>query len=109
MSVNLTAQPSSSRYPAAGTCVVYRGAGFIAHVSPDFRMEWKGRTYDFEWGRYGGPIRLKNDGEPYARQPSKRSAFWSAIEAWVAVGKRTDGEGNCLMTHAATTEISTRN
>lgn len=41
-----------------------------------------GRTWRFEQHHYCGPIVLRQDGEPKARQPGSRSPFWPAYEAW---------------------------
>jgi hypothetical protein len=47
----------------------------------------KGRAWRFEEHHYCGPIVLRNDGEPKARQPGSTSAFWTAYEAWRIIVK----------------------
>ena len=42
----------------------------------------KGRPWRFELHHYCGPIVLRQNGEPKARQPGSRSPFWAAYEAW---------------------------
>ena len=84
-------------YPEAGRYVTLRGPGVIVTMSPDFRMSWKEREYVFEWGRYGGPILLRRDGEPRTRPPGERHPFWDGIDAWVAAGKKADPEGRCII------------
>ena len=44
----------------------------------------RGRKWTFENTRMFGPIVLRADGEPAARQPGSRSAFWPAWEKWRA-------------------------
>lgn len=46
-----------------------------------------GRRWIFEQHHYCGPIVLRKDGEPKARQPGSRSPFWPAYEAWSKTGK----------------------
>lgn len=41
-----------------------------------------GKVWRFEMHPYCGPIVLRRDGEPSARQPGERSSFWPAFEAW---------------------------
>lgn len=41
-----------------------------------------GRSWRFEQHHYFGPIVLRQDGMPKARQPGSRSPFWPAFEAW---------------------------
>lgn len=41
-----------------------------------------GREWRFEMHPYMGPILLRKDDEPAARQPGSRSPFWAAFEAW---------------------------
>lgn len=41
-----------------------------------------GRVWRFEQHRMFGPLILRADGEPAARQPGSRSAFWPAWKAW---------------------------
>jgi len=42
----------------------------------------RGRVWDFEQHPWCGPIVLRRDGNPKARQPGSRSRFWPAYEAW---------------------------
>lgn len=41
-----------------------------------------GRAWTFEQHPWCGPIVLRRDGQPKARQPGSRSRFWPAYEAW---------------------------
>jgi hypothetical protein len=42
----------------------------------------RGIAWTFENSRMFGPLLLRADGEPRARQPGERSAFWPAWERW---------------------------
>lgn len=44
----------------------------------------RGRTWIFEVHYFCGPMVLRQDGEPRARQPGSRSPFWPAFEVWRA-------------------------
>lgn len=46
-----------------------------------------GGSWTFEMHPYCGPMVLRKDGEPKARQPGSRSAFWPAFERWSAARK----------------------
>ncbi|RQO57983.1 hypothetical protein DBR47_14420 [Paucibacter sp. KBW04] len=50
----------------------------LEHTITDAR----GRTWRFEQHRMFGPLILRADGEPAARQPGSRSTFWAAWEQW---------------------------
>ena len=52
----------------------------IVHISITPTYEFKGYVFDFH--RYCGPLLCRKDGEPRARQPGARSAFWAVIEEW---------------------------
>lgn len=41
-----------------------------------------GRAWTFEQHPYCGPIVLRKNGDPKARQPGSRSPFWPAYSAW---------------------------
>lgn len=43
----------------------------------DGKREWR-----FEFSDRFGPVVLRKDGEPAARQPGENSPFWSAFEFW---------------------------
>jgi hypothetical protein len=47
-------------------------------------VDSKGRRWTFEVHPYCGPIVLRADGNPKARQPGSRSPFWDAWERWRA-------------------------
>lgn len=42
----------------------------------------RGKRWRFEQTRMFGPILLRSDGEPAARQPGPRSPFWAAYQRW---------------------------
>lgn len=56
--------------------------------SPDSRehavVDALGRRWLFEMHHFCGPLILRQDGAPRARQPGSRSRFWPAFEAWQA-------------------------
>ena len=56
-------------------------------LSPVHTLTVAGRRVTFEAHRHLGPILLRADGEPRARQPGPRSEFWPAWERW---RKRTE-------------------
>lgn len=47
----------------------------------------KGRQWTFEMHPWCGPIVLRRDGNPKARQPGSRSPFWGAFNPWFAARK----------------------
>lgn len=52
-------------------------------TAPEYSItDAQGRMWRFENTRMFGPVLLRSDGEPKARQPGQRSAFWLAYEAW---------------------------
>ena len=52
-----------------------------------------GRKWCFEQNSMFGPLILRGDAEPAARQPGSRSAFWAAYDAW---------RGSLQVTHTET-------
>jgi hypothetical protein len=44
----------------------------------------RGKVWRFEMHHFCGPIVLRKDGDPVARQPGDRSAFWQAFDRWQA-------------------------
>lgn len=68
-------------------------------VLPEFRLTLPGgAVYRFDWHRYLGPIFVRTDGEPLARQPSARNPMWKAFAAWDRQGRKVDADGNCIWT-----------
>jgi len=66
-----------------GMCCVHCQGVSISLAGPEHVItDSRGRTWRFEDHHYCGPIVLRNDGEPKARQPGSRSTFWPAYEAW---------------------------
>jgi hypothetical protein len=53
-----------------------------ADLEPHTVTDAAGRTWSFEAHRIFGPLVLRKDGEPAARQPGSRSSFWPAFMAW---------------------------
>lgn len=49
-----------------------------------------GRSWTFEQHPYCGPIVLRKDGDPKARQPGSRSPFWQAYTAWQRAQAKPD-------------------
>jgi len=41
-----------------------------------------GRTYTFDFDRYGGPLFTKANGDPLQRQPAEHHEAWDAFGAW---------------------------
>lgn len=59
-------------------CIAHAAPGELEHVITD----QAGKAWRFEMHRICGPIVLRADGQPKARQPGSRSPFWPAFEAW---------------------------
>lgn len=59
-------------------CTAHAEPGEREHVITD----QAGKAWRFEMHRICGPIVLRADGQPKARQPGSRSPFWPAFEAW---------------------------
>jgi hypothetical protein len=51
-----------------------------------------GRLWRFETHHFCGPMVLRQDGQPKARQPGCRSAFWPAFDAWNTARKGYPGK-----------------
>jgi hypothetical protein len=64
----------------------HRIAGGIVTVADVF--EHGGFT--FEFNRRIGPVLLRRDGEPYARQPGEKHPFWKAFDEWHAANVKPD-------------------
>lgn len=45
-------------------------------------VDERGKRWNFEMHPYCGPIVLRRDGQPAARQPGSRSPFWKPFEQW---------------------------
>ncbi|ARU04705.1 hypothetical protein CCO03_08480 [Comamonas serinivorans] len=55
-----------------------------------------GRIWTFEMHPWCGPVVINSaTGEPLDRQPSEKSPFWPAVDAWIAQGKLVDQHGLC--------------
>lgn len=63
-------------------CVGCKGLSLTLSGPMHIINDESGRTWRFELHNYCGPIVLRKDGEPKARQPGSRSPFWPAFEAW---------------------------
>jgi hypothetical protein len=83
--------------PQPGRYIVHRVPNGVMHFYPVYSLVWQGREYRLEWHPFCGPVRLKKNGEPYARQPGERHPFWAGIQAWISHGLHADAEGRCLV------------
>ena len=64
-------------------CVGCSGGGILTLAAPLHTItDVDGRPWLFENHPRFGPIVLRKDGNPKARQPGSRSKFWPAWEAW---------------------------
>lgn len=61
----------------------------LGSVGP-FLIRVNGRYREFEFHGVCGPALLDEDGEPLAKQPGERSAFWPAFDAWAKAGCHVD-------------------
>lgn len=71
------------------------GGGFCLDswgVGP-YVIDVHGKIFRFEDSDQFGPVIIRKDGEPAARQPGERSHFWNAHHLWRHQGRRTKDDG----------------
>lgn len=62
-------------------CVEFAG-GVVCYSDAYKLKDGNGKVWLFENHRYCGPMTLKKNGDPCARQPGARSPFWPAYAKW---------------------------
>lgn len=71
-------------------CVQCSGLVSLTLAAPDYTVtDTAGNIWSFEQHPMFGPIVLRKDGGPKARQPGSRSKFWPAWYAWHDANKAT--------------------
>lgn len=63
-------------------CIGCGGLSFSLGGRDHMITDVQGKPWTFENHPHFGPIVLRKDGNPKARQPGSRSRFWPAYEAW---------------------------
>ena len=68
----------------------------VSYAGPFHKIiDTSGKEWLFEMHNYCGPIALKKDGDPRAKQPSEKSKFWIAVTLWAQQGKKVDDNNYC--------------
>ena len=56
--------------------------GIVCFPSTFEIVDAVGKKWSFSWHSFLGPTVLKKNGDPMAKQPGEKSAFWPALAAW---------------------------
>lgn len=77
-------------------CLHYDGV-YVMLGGPERRILVQGKVYLFEMHPYCGPVLLRQDGEPRARQfTSSNKPFWDAVTLWAQQGEAVGEDGFCV-------------
>ena len=79
----------------AECCRVHLAPRGVEHVISDA----SGKFWAFEPHPWLGPVVLRANGEPKARQPGGRSRFWPAYQAWADSRKQAWAEARKAQTN----------
>lgn len=83
--------------PVEGQRVIPIPGGHITLASPFYKLkDHRGVVHLMEFHTRFGPIFLRKDGEPLAKQPGERNPVWKAFNLWHTQGKLVDQDNNCV-------------